>query len=337
MEIDKIFSFLTYPGKNAEEQPEIGGVEIPKKGKIFKMLNDIFKNSEVDCKIPIIFTSENDDQKNDVKDEILALMESGSIDDGLILANRLQSVTTKTSGMGLLFFTIGYNDKNSKMIISRFPADEGIVAEKKSEALKVEFVEQVFLKNAYSYKSVLYQCNIESPNLWKGLAVDKQALPGGKEIAGYWISSFLKSDFQTTPRQGTKRLALALRDAIKKSNDPSIKHEITSSVKLATNITNKAMAISEFCKLFHLSPEATKAVSQNVNPTRLLEDKFVFDKEEFQKYLPYKMIELSNGAILTAESAEFDNCFKSEKRNNSPEIKFTTVGSIVDEKFKRTK
>ena len=337
MKIEKILSFLTYPGKNAEEQSEISGAIIPKKGKLFNMLSAIFQNSESDCNIPIIFISEDDDQVNEVREEIQNLISTKSVSEGRVLAERLQHVTTSRSGMGLLFFTLGTSGDQEKLVISRFPADEGIVAERKSKTLKVEFVEEVFMKSAYSYKSAMYKGQLSDSDFWTGFAVDKQVSHGAREIAGYWINAFLKSDFQTTPRQGTKRLALALKSAISNCSDTSIKHEITSSAKLARNIPAKAMTIAEFCDQFHLSVKAKEMVCDQVKIPRLLNDKFIFERSEFDKHISYKMVELDNGAILTAQASKFDDCFDSEVTEIDGKYRYSTTGKIVDEKLKRTK
>jgi hypothetical protein len=337
MKIDKIISFLTYPGKHADEQQVISGATIPKKGKLFNMLSSLFDNSESDCNIPIIFLAEDESQNNSVRDQIVQLATSKSINDGKVLAERLQLATTEKSGMGLIFFTIGSDGANHKIVISRFPADEGIVAERASNTLKVEFVEEVFLKSAYSYKSAMYQFPIPNHDLWMGFAVDKQVNHGAKEVAAYWISDFLKSDFQTTPKQGTKRLALALRDAISSCEDSNIKHEIVSSAKLAKNIPKKAMSIADFCDQFHLSDGAKKHICSHVKPARLLEDKFIFDKGEFDKHLSYKMVELDNGAILSAQASKFDECFETTNIEKDNNVRFVTSGRVIDEKLRRSK
>jgi len=338
MKIEKILSFLTYPGKHANDQPQISGAVIPKKGKLYAMLSTIFEKSDSDCNIPIIFLPEDDKQNNQIRDAIVKLIESKSLDDGKFLAEKLQFATTEKSGMGLLFITIGRKGNEAKVVISRFPADEGIVAERHPKTLKVEFVEEVFLKSAYSYKSALYKCTLPNPELWTGFAVDKQVNHGAKELAAYWINNFLRSDFQTTPRAGTKRLALALRDAIANTEEVSIKHEITSSVKLATNLPAKAMTISEFCDQFQLSKRAKEQVCKQVHSQRLLEDKFIFDRPEFDKHLSYKFVELDNGAILSAQASKFDKCFEEEVlEEGGNNVRYTTTGRVVDEKLRRSK
>ncbi len=337
MKIDKIMSFLTYPGKHIDEQPEVKGVEIPKKGNLYNMLFNIFENSESECNIPIVFIS-GDSQDNLVRDEVVQLVSTKNINDGKVLSERLQRSTTEKSGMGLIFFTIGSSGEDNKIVISRFPAQEGILAEMQSESLRVELVEPVFVKNSYSYKSAMYKFKIPNHDLWSGFAVDKQMNHATKGAALYWINDFLCSDFETTPKLGTERLARALQNAIAHTNNMEIKQEIVSCAKLASNISNEAMSINQFCDQFYLSSEAKKEVFSHVSPSRLLSDIFLFDKSEFDKHLSYKVIELDNGAILSAQATIFDKCFQSSAINDSTNrVRYVTSGKVVDEKLKKSK
>ena len=43
--------------------------------------------------------------------------------------------------------------------------------------------------------------------------MDKQLNSPGGQLSDYWIGDFLLSEFSVTPAAGTRRLALALRDA----------------------------------------------------------------------------------------------------------------------------
>lgn len=153
MKITKILSFLTYPEKNKAEQMEITGTEIPiDEGKLCRMLSDVFFRSDAECNIPVAFLSEDGEQENAVRNMILGVVKEPTVESTKALAARLQLFTTKTSGMGLLFFCIGSEGENSKIVISRFPADEGVVAERGLDKLTVSFVEQVFLKSSHSYR-----------------------------------------------------------------------------------------------------------------------------------------------------------------------------------------
>jgi hypothetical protein len=56
------------------------------------------------------------------------------------------------------------------------------------------------------------------------------------------------------------------------------------------------MTISDFCDGFHLSECAKEAILSNVNPPRLIHEKFRFDVAEFSRHLTYKQVELDTGA-----------------------------------------
>lgn len=339
MPLNKILSYLTYPGKNRTPANEASGVEIPiGTDKLCTMLTNAYASADKDCSIHISFIPENGKQANVVRAEVLNLMNRPSVASGLPLAKRLQDVTTGSSGMGLLFVCCGVEDKQRKVVIARFPADEGVVAERKAGNLTVQFVEQVFLKSAFSFKAVLYKSDRSGSDMWSGMAVDKQTSHSVKDIADYWISEFLRSDFKTTSAAGTKRLAIALKKAVSSTLSSDVKHDIASAVRLAANIKKIAMTIEEFCNDLHLSDESKAAVMQAVDPPRLLHAKFKFDNAEFSRNIAYKLIELDNGAQLSAEVSRFEQCFETIISDANPSsFTFKTSGQIVNEKLKAHK
>ena len=155
--------------------------------------------------------------------------------------------------MGPLFICLGDDGGRTRVVLSRFPADEGVVAERSSAELTVQFVEQVFLKSAYSYKAATYVATGRADQLWTGNVVDRQINHGSKAVADYWIVNFLMSEFATTAAAGTKRLATALRDAIAATSSLNVKREIAAAAHLAGNVPRRAMTISDFCTHFHFS------------------------------------------------------------------------------------
>jgi hypothetical protein len=330
MALKIIFSFLTYPRKGKAPGDPVEGISIaPDDGKLSRMLIGVFEAADKECNIPVMFTA--DQQHNPVRTELLALLKKPSVANAAVLAERLQQSTTGTSGIGLLFVCLGDDGVNTRIVISRFPADEGVVAKHGAGKLTVEFVDQVFLKSAFSYKSATYLSTGKPGDMWKGHAVDKQTNQGAI-AADYWIVDFLKSEFTTTPATGTKRLALALKEVARTSMDPVIRREIVSAVQLAANMPKNSMSIADFCNEFHLSQQAKEAVAAAVNPPRLLNDKFKFDKVEFARHISYKQVELDNGAVLAAPVEKFDDCFTTVRRQNA--LTFSTTGEIVEERLR---
>ncbi|PPD12460.1 hypothetical protein [Methylophilus sp.] len=298
------------------------------------MLDTLFENSSQDCIVPIMFRADNGDQQNPVRSELVAFIANPSIESAAPLALRLQRSTNGTSGMGLMFVCIGSEGDDTRVLISRFPADEGVVAERSEDALNVEFVEQVFLKSANSYKAATYISNGRVDGLWKGSVVDKQINHGSKVVANYWIVDFLHSDFETTSGLGTKRLVTALK-AASASGSTLVRQEIAAAAQLAGNIPNRAMSVAQFCDKFNFSEETKSAVLSKVDPNRLVDDRFRFDANEFERHLRFRQIELNNGALLTAPANDFNRVFQESVDGNMHT--FVTIGEIVDERLRKNK
>lgn len=342
MALEAIYSFLTYPKRHQPDDPLLPGAEItPGNDKLTQMLSGVFDAAERDCIVPVLFVSDGATQQNDARDELVAFVRRPSLATSTPLALRLQRATSGQSGMGLLFICIGTDQGRRRVVISRFPADEGVVAETSHAHLSVEFVEQVFLKSAFSYKAATYMVVGNLDQLWSGHVVDRQLNAGNKSVADYWISDFLKSEFATTPAAGTKRLAKALRDAIASTSSVTVKHEIAAAAHLAGNLqTRRSLSIAGFCDQFHFSDETKQAVLSKVAPARLANERFRFDKEEFARHIAYKQVELDNGAVLTAPADKFEQVFRETGRRparEDAERTFVTSGIIIDERLKKTK
>lgn len=53
------------------------------------------------------------------------------------------------------------------------------------------------MKNAYSYKAVVYQHTSLTNGFWTGRAVDKQIESREREVSQYWINDFLDTGSTT--------------------------------------------------------------------------------------------------------------------------------------------
>lgn len=237
--------------------------------------------------------------------------------------------------MGLLFLLLGQDGGKHKIVLSRFPADQGVLAERKQGTLQVEFVEQIFLKNAKTYKSAIYEGKSIVSDFWNGRAVDRQISSSQDQLARYWIRDFLASDFMTTSKAGSKRLAVALKDASKSADSLPVKQEILAAIALTRNFYGKTVSIRDLSGRLNLSQPARAAIEAQVSNTALLTDTFVLDSEEFQRHAAYATVELDQGAILTAPADRFNECFSREPVNVEEQLyRFTAEGRIVDERLK---
>ncbi len=263
-------------------------------------------------------------QENPCRDLMLAYAETPNTANGRAIAERLQRVTTHRSGLGLFFLALG-DDESKLLMISRFPADQGVVAQELDRRrLEVEFLDRVFMKSARAYKSAVYAGPAVPGAFWRGRAVDKQ-INEQRELSNYWIGDFLDSELATTGPAGTKRLALAFREAIKTTDDGTVRDDLVAAVRLIPGQHNRAVSAQRISANLGLSPAATDALRQQMPRPELFEEQFRFDRVEFDRHLMYRSIELSNGAILTAENARFEDVFH-KQAVNADEATYTTTG-----------
>jgi hypothetical protein len=233
-----------------------------------------------------------------------------------------------------MFLLAGQEGRKRKIIISRFPTDSAIYVAENASALTVQFLERVFMKNRASYKDVAYQDESLQGGFWSGRAVDKQLNSTGGQLSDYWIADFLLSEFSVTPAAGTRRFALALRDAAKKSELP-VKQELTAAATLASGLGGQRISIDSFAEQFNLTRPAKDAIVRELKSPRSAQEVFRFDLTEFKSLVADKSVELSNGALLTAASSEFEDVFRKKVVDDAKHLlEFSTQGRIVNEKLK---
>jgi hypothetical protein len=336
MIITHIVSFLVSPGKNVVNPPIVKGSLIPLNGNLFNMINEIFIRSDDECDIAIRFEPEdNGVQNNEIRNFLISFINNPSIDSGKILAERLRDNTNNISGMALFFIILGKENNLNKIVLSRFPAGQGIMAEPHEDSLQVEFIERVFMKNSKYYKAALYTDDSLIGGFWKGVSIDKQINEVDHQIARYWIYGFLKSNFETTSKQGTKLFAIAIREAIRKASNISEQEQLIALATLSRGLAGQGVTIEDITNRYNLSEETKELLFSQLQYRELINEHFVLDEDEFSKQLVITSIELDTGAILTAPPNLFDYCFIKEKLNGeNDKVRFIAEGKIVNERIK---
>lgn len=337
MAIEFIHTYLVHPNKNVEDAAAIIGSLVPHEGEMFELLASVYEKADDECNIGIAFNKGPlGEQVNECRDLLVAYASAPDVELGRVVAQRLAGLTTKRSGLGLLFLIKGTEGNKHKVVISRFRANNGVLVTEGADMLTVEFINRVFMKNASSYKAVVYQHTSLAGGFWQGMAVDKQINSQDLDSSDYWVKHFLLSDFVTSPALGTRRLAVALKKAINKSDDLTVKSQITAAATLAGGLGGQTMNVNDFCDRYGFSPESKAAVVREIGNAHLVGENFTFDGDEFKKQLPYRTVELNTGAMLTAPAEKFDEVFEQEDAA-ADGIKFSTTGTVTSQKLEKTK
>ena len=336
MPITHLYSYLVHPGKNEKEQPPIAGTRIQGRSRLVEMVSDLFDQAAVECDIEIVFRPRQDGtQANDCRDLLLGYSARPSIDTGRAIAMRLQSVTTNRSGLGLLFIANGNHGAIPRLVLARFPADQGVVAQERRQTLDVQFIERVFMKNAKAYKCALYASAIRD-GLWDGWAVDKQ-INGPRELTNYWIGEFLDSELRTTAASGTKRLAVAMRQAIRDTTNAGIREELLAATRLLRGQNGRRLSPERLAHDFGLSVEAVQTLVSGLPRPELFRATFEFDLDEFDRHVAYRSVELDNGGLLIAANPDFDQVFRRQDLDRDNRVRFTTEGTVVKQQLRKTR
>lgn len=333
MAITNIHTYLVYPRDKGDAQA--GGTDVDLQGKLFDLLKDVYDKSDTECDIDIAFNpSGAGAQANAVRTLVLKYLNEPHLENGRAIASALKAVTTNRSGVGMLFLLVGKEGDDHKVVVSRFPADNGILAEEAERGLSVAFLERVFMKSQHAYKAATFRGPSLAAGFWQGRAIDKQLGNLLLQVSDYWVKGFLESDFKTTSAQGTRRLGEALRKVSQSNADPGVRREIIAAATLATNMGGEDTSIDDFARRFGLTDAATSAIKAQLRNPETSRERFVFAPVEFSRQIAFRSIELSSGAILTAQAAEFDQIFHQEVLGDGA-IRFSTTGTPVGERLRR--
>ncbi|GAB4392765.1 MAG: hypothetical protein Tsb0032_09590 [Kiloniellaceae bacterium] len=335
MAIQQIHTFLVRPGKGGHEKTEVNGAAVPLSGNMFDLLSGIYERSEDECDIHIFFRPESEGkQRNEFRELLIDHIRNQGLDTAQLIAERLRDTTDGRSGLGLLFIISGMDGPQHKIVISRFPTDSAIFVDENQEEFTVEFLERVFMKNKTSHKAAVYRDKSFRGGFWTGRAIDKQTNSRGIQLSDYWIADFLLSDFAVTPAAGSRRLGKALRDAVRIAS-LEVKEELISAGRLASGLAGKPISVESFADQFGLSSAAKETLMGSLKNTRTAQQQFKLDIGEFRNYVAFRSVELDNGALLTADTADFEEIFNRRVVDKAHEtIEYSTRGKIVDEKLK---
>ena len=183
-------------------------------------------------------------------------------------------------------------------------------------------------------KAALYQGDAPDADFWSGFVVDKQLNQSSDQIANYWITDFLASDFKTTSKAGTRRLSIALREATHTA-PLAAKREIVAAIALAKGMFGKSLSIVSFLQQLSLSDEAQAAVISRLPNPDTIGETFILDPEEFIENAPLAMVELDTGGIMLAPSDKFEATFERELLDQvTHKFRFSTVGRVIDERLR---
>lgn len=334
--LNYIHSFLIAPGKNVPSVPVIDCASIPKRGQVYEVLRDVFDRSPAECDIELFFRPDaNGQQNNQVRTWVNNYAQQPSTTLGMAIALHLQNVTTRRSGLSLLFLMHGTDDQGCRVVvISRFPATGGIIADTITGGLFVEFNDHVFMKNSTAYKSAFFYSGTPNGDFQDCRVVDRQKNSPGPG-ASYWIEEFLTCDLRTTSLANTRLLAGALEKAAQNVNDPRVKQQIMAAAMLMPNQDGVLLSPASVCRSLGLGDLALGALEAAMPRPDLMDEQFIFSADAFEKFLPYRIIMLDNDVSITGPNKDFNDHVRAQVVDGTGRTQYLIEGQVTEEKFRK--
>lgn len=335
--IEFLHSYLVRSNIKDEDYKPSGAI-LSLRGAVFNLISKIFERADEECSIDISFKAGEDrSQNNSTRDLLVKVLEASVEEDRsdltALLADNLLSLTNGRTGAGLLFVIGGKAKGHSRIMLCRFPADEGIKADDDGEELKVEVMQDLFMKNRNSYKAVFFDKLGSKSTRREGKAVDKQVNDLRNPPSHYWIEGFLKCTLTSSPRAGSERLANALREVFNTTRDLNEKEQIASVSLLLPNLAGHTMSSRGFLEAANLSSDIVDKIEERMG-THVMNESFVLDKTFFTAKFRFRAKLLDNGVMISAEADKYDEVVQ-ESQEDGKTVNRTT-GKLVDSKIQQT-
>ena len=334
MQIEKLFAALVPPLKG-RDTGEVLCTELPLAGDLFETVRRVFSKAPKECDVPVVF--QTNDKQHAVRDLLLEFCRTADIETTRRLFSKLAAVTSRVPGVSLCFAVHAMSSDNDEAVfLSRFPAAEAIRTTIKSDDFEVQMVKDIFMRSSRAYKAAYFVDSSITAGFWEGAVVDKQINDTKREVSEYWIYDFLEAELHITSASGTAMFANALRSAIESTEDMHEKQQMFSVATLLANRGGQHLSMKQVCEDIGLATNTRELIKNQLEAATAFDKPFKFDTAEYRKHAVFKSVYLENGAILTAETYRFQDCFDEEIINAAEQAyRYSTFGKVADVKVRR--
>lgn len=336
MELSNVFCYFSPVAKGSTEDisDKIKHTIIGESHDVYLKMLQLIASVKKECDLNIIFTSTGENQNNETRNMIINIIREKTVSSGIPLVAWLSKNTDNKSKSGLVFILLGKNNNSDFFILARFPAEEGIVINDKRNGIKVQVLDEVFLKNSHRYKMAYFEGISLKGDFWKGLAVDKQineSAIGVREVSEYWIKDFLKCDLEMTSKRGSILVAKSLRSILGSKIEDTDKEKIIEAAISVKTLNGKKTTIRKMIDDLGIEKNIANKIIDQL-PNREVADKvFHFDVSYFTGIFNLRVKYLNTGAVIMAPNEEFDNIFNQNYVAESGMTRYITEGFTTNE------
>ena len=286
----------------------------------------IFDDAPTDCKVEILFTS-NDKQENEIRSLILKIAmsktEKPKEDAANDLSMKMYEVTDGRNETGLFIIMQGRKGTSTRVVLARFKRNEGL----RNQGGDLEYIKNVFTKSKH-YKLAIFEDVPSDKSFWKGYAIDRQSTAQTyKPFSIFWIEDFLQAQTALTSVQGTDQLSKIVKQLLKQTTSLEQQEQIISAVVNLRSKPNAQVSMKSFCQTY-LTPELTAIVQKEVNDD-FFNSVFDVNKEVMNKELGATVLTLDEGITAYVPTFKYGKHVTEEVKNGK---KTVTIQGVLKEK-----
>lgn len=292
----------------------------------------LFRES-VNYPVGVAFTPEDGEQRNEVRRfvRMLAFGDRHTREQSArYLACRLASATDNRSPTGLFMVLVGQAERRVRVILWKFPANEIIQAAVSNEGIKIQVLEDAFLRDSTYFKAAVYEDTAGDRTFWTGKVEDKQAKWGITGVSDYWIRAFLKSIPRQTDVEGSRRLGRILRELIKKSSSVEDQETLINAAYLIKSQHGRTITLRDFGRHFlpnHLQQEFEKLIEAK----GLIDIPFKVDRTALDRELKLKAITIDGQFVVRGPLDIFDKHVRVEELADD-KVEVRLAGAITEKR-----
>lgn len=281
----------------------------------------------------IDFVPEGGKQKNVVRDRIRSLafgaqQERSSASSHL--AVRLASVTSRRSPDGLFIVMVGRRASDYRVVLWKFPADKIIQARLVNSKLKIRLVDDAFSRRSTYFKSAVFEGGESSTSFWQGRVEDRQAVSRVREAADFWVRDFLSARPALTDVHGTRLLANALRETIRRTETAQLRDDLISTVAVIRGQAGRQLTLNQFAQQY--LPEACRdSFLHLAGPEEIWETPFRIDFPTLADQIKVRSLTLNDRFVVRGPVDEFDKVVAVEPTPVASVVRVSLQGTITSQ------
>ena len=293
----------------------------------------LFEDAPAKAQNLVIFVSDTGKQSNPVREIVrtLAFQSSGSRPAAAReLAVRLASVTSRRSPHGLFLVLVGAKGSSSRVVLWKFPADESIQARLVDSRLLISIVDDAFSRRSTYFKAAVFEDIQTNTCFWEGRVEDRQAGGRVREVADFWVYDFLQCRPALTSVHGTRLLANALRETIRRAEDETIRDALISLIPVLKAQAGLQLTLQGFAEQF-VPPPSRQDFLSLAGGEDVWNTPFQLDTETLADQIRVRSLTVNDQFTLRCPIDTFDDVVSIEPTPTKDIVRVSLRGRVTSQ------